>query len=134
MHRGDFGDFTQAISQLSATTSAPRPSSLRTRFYTNQGFSSYNGLLCRLQKNLSHGLQFDVNYTFAHSIDNSSFFANSEGDTGIGGIGLVCDALPTASCRANSDFDVTNYITADVLYQLPFGKAQRSSWRALRSG
>ena len=56
-------------------------------FYTNKGFSSYNGLLLTLQKNLSHGLNYDFNYTFQHSIDNVSFFANSQGDTGIGGIG-----------------------------------------------
>ena len=93
-------------------------------FYTNKGFSSYNGLLVSLQKNLSHGLQFDVNYTWAHSIDNSSFFANSEGDTGIGGIGLVCDVAHPRMCRANSDFDVTHYITGDELYQLPFGKGR----------
>jgi hypothetical protein len=91
-------------------------------FYTNAGFSSYNGLLVSLQKNLSHGVQFDVNYTWAHSIDNTSFFANSEGDTGIGGIGLICDVARPRNCRANSDFDITNYITGDEIVQLPFGK------------
>jgi hypothetical protein len=75
-----------------------------------------------LQKNLSHGLQFDVNYTFAHSIDNVSFFANSSGDTGIGGVGLICDDLRPRECRANSDFDINNYVTANVTYQLPFGR------------
>ena len=29
-------------------------------FYTNKGFSTYNGLLTTLQKNVSHGLQFDA--------------------------------------------------------------------------
>jgi hypothetical protein len=75
-----------------------------------------------LQKNLSHGLQFDVNYTFAHSIDNVSFFANSAGDTGIGGIGLICDDIRPRECRANSDFDINNYVTANTTYQLPFGR------------
>jgi hypothetical protein len=46
-------------------------------FYTNKGFSSYAGLLATLQKNLSHGLQFDVNYTYSHSMDNTSLIANS---------------------------------------------------------
>ena len=80
-------------------------------FFTNKGSSSYNALLFTLQKNLSHGLQFDFNYTFAHSIDNVSFFANSQGDTGIGGVGLICDDIRPRECRANSDFDVTHYIT-----------------------
>jgi hypothetical protein len=75
-----------------------------------------------LQKNLSHGLQFDLNYTLSHSIDNVSFFANSAGDTGIGGIGLICDVIRPRECRANSDFDVRHYITADETYQLPIGR------------
>ncbi len=75
-----------------------------------------------LQKNLAHGLQFDFNYTFSHSIDNVSFFANSQGDTGIGGVGLVCDVVRPRECRANSDFDVKHYITGDATYQLPFGR------------
>ncbi len=48
-------------------------------FYGNKGFSSYNAMLLTVAKNFSHGLNFDFNYTFAHSIDNVSFFANSAG-------------------------------------------------------
>jgi len=75
-------------------------------------------------KNFSHGLNFDFNYTFAHSIDNTSNFANSSGDTGIGGVGLVCDALRPRTCRANSDFDLNQIVTADAVYQLPFGRGK----------
>jgi hypothetical protein len=130
--RGDIGDFTQGLSQVSSTTgtaaiaqnvgSASQFS--ENSFYTNKGSSSYNALLLTLSRNLSHGLQFDFNYTFAHSIDNTSFFANSEGDTGIGGVGLVCDDIRPRECRANSDFDEKQYITADFTYQLPFGRGR----------
>jgi len=122
MYRGDIGDFTQGISTLIAQNIGSAAQYSENTFYTNKGFSSYNALLFSLQRNLSHGLQFDFNYTFSHSIDNVSFFANSEGDTGIGGVGLVCDDIRPRECRANSDFDVTQYITADVTYQLPFGR------------
>jgi hypothetical protein len=123
IHNGDFGDFVQALSTLGAPENVGSAAQFSENgFYTNKGFSSYNALLVSLQKNLSHGLQFDVNYTFAHSIDNVSFFANAEGDTGIGGVGLICDVVHPRSCRANSDFDVTHYITADETYQLPFGR------------
>ncbi len=128
VRNGDFGDFVQALAALGAPNFAT-PLNVgsaaqfsENTFYTSKGFSSYNALLVSLQKNLSHGLQFDVNYTFAHSIDNVSFFANSSGDTGIGGIGLICDDLRPRECRANSDFDINNYVTADVTYQLPFGR------------
>ena len=40
-------------------------------FFTDLGFSSYNGMLATLHKNTSHGLQFDLNYTWSHSIDNT---------------------------------------------------------------
>jgi hypothetical protein len=122
MSRGDIGDFTQGISTHIPLNIGSAAQFSENTFYTNKGFSSYNALLVSLQKNFSHGLQFDINYTFAHSIDNVSFFANSEGDTGIGGVGLVCDDIRPRECRANSDFDVTHYITADATYQLPFGR------------
>jgi Carboxypeptidase regulatory-like domain len=130
VHNGDFGDFTQAINSLTTAAGTPAlPLNVgsaaqfsENTFYTNKGFSSYNGLLISLQKNLSHGLQFDINYTFAHSIDNISLFANSEGDTGIGGTGLICDDIRPRECRGNSDFDVTHYITGDETYQLPIGR------------
>jgi hypothetical protein len=53
-----------------------------------------------------------------------SLFANSQGDTGIGGIGLVCDAVHPRECRASSDFDLRNNFTTDASYQLPFGKGR----------
>ena len=121
---GDFGDFVQALSAHTPYDVGSAAQFSENTFYTNSGFSSYNGLLLTLQKNLSHGLQFDLNYTFSHSIDNISFFANSAGDTGIGAIGLVSDDIRPRKCRAASDFDVRHYITADASYALPFGKGK----------
>jgi hypothetical protein len=125
MLRGDIGDFTQGISYNVPQNIGSAAQFSENSFYTNKGSSSYNALLVSLQKNISHGLQFDVNYTFAHSIDNTSFFANSQADTGIGGVGLVCDDIRPRECRANSDFDETQFITADFTYQLPFGRHRR---------
>ncbi len=91
-------------------------------FFTDKGFSSYNGMLVSLHKNASKGLQFDVNYTFSHSIDNVSLIANSYA---FEGYGFVCDVLRPRLCRGNSDFDVTNYLNGNVLYQLPFGRGRQ---------
>ena len=90
-------------------------------FVTNKGNSTYQGLLTSLQKNLSHGLQFDFNYTWAHSIDNVSLIANTNASSGYG---FICDVTNPNACRGNSDFDVTNYISADFTYQLPFGRGR----------
>ena len=62
---------------------------------------------------MSHGIQFDLNYTISHSIDNVSLFANSSGDTGIGGVGLVCDVVRPEECRANSDFEEKYILNGD---------------------
>jgi hypothetical protein len=121
MQRGDFADFTQAISSLTPPNVGMGAQFSENSFHNNKGFSSYNGFLLTLQKNVSHGLTYDFNYTFSHSIDNISLFANSQGDTGIGGGGLICDDIRPRECRANSDFDLRHIISGDGSYQLPIG-------------
>ena len=128
---GDMGDFVQAISDPTSTGVPVAPYNVgsaaqfsENSFHNNEGFSSYGGFLVTLSKNMSHGLHYDFNYTLAHSIDNISFFANSQGDTGIGGGGLICDIVRPRECRANSDFDVRHLITGDANYELPFGKGK----------
>jgi hypothetical protein len=75
-----------------------------------------------LHKNPTQGLQFDLNYTFSHSIDNVSQIANSYAYTGYG---FLCDVLRPRVCRASSDFDVTHYLNGNFLYQLPFGRGRQ---------
>jgi Carboxypeptidase regulatory-like domain len=90
-------------------------------FFTDMGFSAYHGLLATLHKNPTHGVQFDLNYTWSHSIDNVSLVANSYAYEGYG---FICDVLRPRLCRGNSDFDVTNYLNGNLLYQLPFGRGR----------
>ncbi len=87
-------------------------------YITNQGSSSYNGLLVSLRKSFSKGLLFDLNYTMSHSIDNQSSIVN----TVFGG--LVCDARNLRVCRGNSDFDIRHLVNANWIYELPFGRGQ----------
>ena len=92
-------------------------------FMTNKGFSNYNGLLTTLHKTMSHGFQFDVNYTYSHSLDNISAPANEAfGANGAGGI--LCDSINIHVCYGNSDFDITHAITADGIFALPFGRGR----------
>jgi hypothetical protein len=94
-----------------------------TLYITNKGYSNYNGLLATLHHKMSHGLQFDVNYTWSHSLDNISAPANEAfGSNGAGGI--MCDSIHIAVCYGNSDFDVQQAITGDWLYQLPIGRGK----------
>jgi hypothetical protein len=87
-------------------------------YTTNLAASNYHGLLVTLRKKPSHGLQFDFNYTWSHSIDNMSSVVNT-----VSG-GLICDVRDLRVCRGNSDFDVRHIISANWLYSLPFGKSK----------
>jgi hypothetical protein len=91
---------------------------------TNKGSSSYNALFTTLRKKLSHNLQFDFNYTYSHSIDNNSIVANENGNFEAGVTSILCDATNTHVCRGNSEFDATNQISADFVYDLPVGRGQ----------
>jgi hypothetical protein len=88
-------------------------------YISNAGSSNYDAMLLTLTRRPTSGLQFQFNYTFSHSIDNVSTVAN----TVVGG--LVCDVRNLRVCRGNSDFDVTHLISADGVYDLPFGKGRR---------
>ncbi len=88
-------------------------------YISNQGASSYDGMLVSLRKRFSQGLQFDFNYTWSHSIDNGSSIVNT-----VAG-GLVCDMTDLRVCRGNSDFDIRHLVNANFIYELPFGRGQR---------
>ena len=87
-------------------------------YISNQGASTYNGLLVSLRKRFSQGLQFDFNYTFSKAIDNGSSVANTV--TG----GLVCDLTNLRVCRGPADFDIRHLINANFIYELPFGRGR----------
>jgi hypothetical protein len=87
-------------------------------YISNQGASTYDGMLVSLRKRFSHNLQFDLNYTWSHSIDNGSSVVN----TVVGG--LVCDLRNLRVCRGNSDFDIRHLWNANFIYELPFGRGK----------
>ncbi|MCU1322335.1 MAG: hypothetical protein JWM43_1984 [Acidobacteriaceae bacterium] len=121
------GDFADVISTLQANGLIGKNVGIPAQFVsntmiTNKGWSTYHGGLLTVTKNTSHGLQFQFNYTYAHSIDNVSTVANYIGLNTF--TGQICDALNTSACRGNSDFDVKHNITANFVYDLPFGRGR----------
>ncbi|HEU4769158.1 MAG TPA: hypothetical protein VFS77_17370, partial [Pyrinomonadaceae bacterium] len=88
-------------------------------YISNQGASTYNGMLVSLRKRFSQGLQFDFNYTWSHAIDNGSSITNT-----VAG-GLVCDLTNLRVCRGDSDFDIRHLVNSNFIYELPFGRGQR---------
>lgn len=122
---GDFADLIQAVGFYTtpqAYNAGMSPQFSQDTVYTNKGFSSYNGLLASVTKNFTHGLSFQANYTFAHSIDNVSLIANQGA---VGGYGFVCNTLLPRQCRGSSDFDLTQIFNGWFTYQLPFGHGRQ---------
>ena len=124
---GDIADFSQALSGPLAGAPIIGPNVVMASqfssndYYTNKGFSAYHGLLATLHKNAGHGLQFDFNYTWSHSIDNFSLIANGQSNyTGE----FICDATRPHECRGNSDFDLTQVFNGDFIYDLPVGRGR----------
>ncbi len=119
--RGDTSDQVQRLfAQGLLLSNVGMSAQFGTNIYiSNQGASSYDGMLVSLRKRFSQGLQFDLNYTWSHSIDNGSSVTNT-----VAG-GLVCDLTNLRVCRGNSDFDIRHLVNANFIYELPFGRGQR---------
>jgi len=126
-YRGDFADVTQALASLQPYgLGLPQNVGMGAQFsentyYTNKGNSNFHGLLVTLHKNVGSGLQFDLNYTWSHSIDNVSLVANNPA---LQGYGFICDVLRPRECRGNSDFDVTHYFNGNFIYDIPIGRGK----------
>jgi hypothetical protein len=90
-------------------------------WFRSSGASNYNSLQARYEKRFTHGLQFQLAYTYAHSIDNASN-ANLGPTQNNSDFRYFRD--PQAE-RGNSDFDVRHRFTASYLYELPIGHGKR---------
>ncbi len=76
----------------------------------NNAYSNYDSMQVSLTKRLSHGLLFNVGYTYGHGLDNGSlnrFGLNPEDSTNLG------------QDYASSDFDVRHRLTATATYNIP---------------
>jgi hypothetical protein len=82
--------------------------------------SNYNSAQLSLRKRFSNDLQFDINYTLAHSLDNASGLQSSTSY----GTAFIVNALDIDQNYASSDFDARHIINANWLYGLPFGKGK----------
>lgn len=131
--RGDLADTVQALNGVAANPGgvgliAPgvglNPQFGSSLYVTNKGFSNYNGLLATLHRKMSQGLEFDLNYTWSHALDNISAAANNAFGNGAGAGGIMCDSINIRVCYANSDFDIRQDITGDWIYEFPFGRGK----------
>ena len=104
--------------------------------WSSVGKSNYNGLQVNLTKRTSHGVQFDLNYTYSKSIDITSGAArlgfSPSDNIGAPGSRLV-NAFDPRGNRGVSDFDTTHQINANWIAELPFGRGKRFAATAGRA-
>ena len=94
--------------------------------WTNSGFSNFHAGTFTLRRAMSNGVAFDFNYTWSHSIDNSSGAESGANTSGA----VLQDAFNPNAFRGSSDFDARHNITTDILLQLPFGKGKKFAGNA----
>ncbi|MEO5926608.1 MAG: carboxypeptidase-like regulatory domain-containing protein [Bryobacteraceae bacterium] len=82
--------------------------------WNNSGQGAYHGMQLVLRRAVQKGWGFDFNYTWSHALDNASA-SESNG-------GTIQDAFNPNGFRGPSDFDIRHNITANGVFQLPFGK------------
>ncbi len=78
--------------------------------------SNYNALQVRLEKRLSHDLQFEASYTYSHGLDDAS-------SASLGSLnnGDFRDQRFPMEEYGNADFDVRHRFVISYAYGLPFG-------------
>jgi len=86
------------------------------------GTAAYNAMQVNLRKHMSHGLQFDFNYTYSKSFDISSDAYRISDEGGLGG--QVIKPWDPKALRAVSDFDLTHQFNANWIADLPFGRGR----------
>jgi len=86
------------------------------------GNAAYNAMELTLRRRMSHGLQFDFNYTFSKSMDISSDAERIGEWGGLGG--QVINSWDPNQLRAASDFDATHQFNANCIWELPFGRGR----------
>jgi outer membrane receptor protein involved in Fe transport len=99
----------------------PNPNYGRLRVWENVVNSNYNSLQASLKRQMSHGLLFNVNYTYSHSIDNGSTWHSgaTTANGASGGEGFTTDPTLPGLDRGNSIYDIRHRLVINHVYQLP---------------
>jgi hypothetical protein len=99
----------------------PNPNYAVLRNWENANNSNYNGLQLTLKKQMSHGMLFNANYTWSHSIDNGSSWHDSATTAGgsAAGDGYSTDNTNPGLDRSNSIFDIRHRLVLNYVYNLP---------------
>ena len=116
------------------------PANYQSKFWQDQfaslyalssvGMSYYNALQVSLRHPMTHGVQFDFNYTYSKSIDYGSDAERATENSGVSTTGISTAASAIINTwkpylnKAVSDFDTHHIVTVDTVMQLPVGRGR----------
>jgi hypothetical protein len=101
------GRASNLISRASLLTPFPHYTGLTTT--TNEGYSNYHALQMRADKRFSHGYTLQGTYTWAKTMEASSFL----------------NEMDDNPYYQIADYDVAHRISLSGIYELPFGKGRQ---------
>ena len=86
-------------------------------YQVSNGNSIYNSLQAKITHRMSHGLQIQGSYTWAHGIDDSNDpLVEAQGNRG-----FPRNSRDLAEERGNSDYDVRHVAVINYIWDVPFG-------------
>jgi hypothetical protein len=102
-------------------TGRPNPNYGTMRLWQNAVNSNYNSLQVSAKKQMSHGVLFNVSYTWSHSIDDGSTWHSgaTTADGAAAGDGYTTDNQRPGLDRGNSVFDIRQRLTLNYVWELP---------------
>jgi Carboxypeptidase regulatory-like domain len=89
-------------------------------FQASSANSTYNALQAKVSHRLSHGIQLQAAYTWAHGIDDSS----DPLSPALGNQTFPANSRKLNQERGNSDNDIRHVAVISYLWELPFGKGK----------
>jgi hypothetical protein len=93
--------------------------------WRNAGTSSYNALQVTIRRGMTHGLQWDFNYTYSRSIDIGSNAERVNNVDAYYQADQIINSWSPSQLRGPSDFDTTHQFNTNWVYELPFGRGKR---------
>lgn len=81
------------------------------------GYGNYNGLQGGLSRRMQNGFAVRASFTYARSLDNTPEELEN-------GSGAAPDARRAGAWYGPSDFDIPHRVSADSIYELPFGRGK----------
>jgi outer membrane receptor protein involved in Fe transport len=107
----------------------------RLRVWENQVNSNYNSFQGSIRHQMSHGLLFNLDYTYSHSIDDGSTWHSgaTTANGAAGGEGFTTDQTLPGLDRGDSIYDIRHRLVLNYVWQLP-GQNLKGAMGAIAGG